>query len=332
VFVVNLAKGATGPPRPVRVIMDGEGGEPSVSIGPFVSDSDELERERDRHETRRLLYVALTRARDRLYLSSILKDGALQPGRGSLAEVLPESLKQLFPRAAAAFHELEAIAWEGQSGRSFQLRLCRPPAGPGPTSGRPTSSGADASEAFGSVHDPDRTVRCSVTEWLEPNDEPQSGSLGDGQESTAGLLVHRLLQAGVTLDGLDAMSLAARARELVRPEERATSPDLESTVAAAIVAWQRIRSRPDVDRLLNSGQCLHEVPFSLRREVGGRSIVLRGTIDCLIQRNDGSILVVEFKTGRRRAVHEQQLAVYVAAARSLFPESSVEGQIIYPAP
>src|SRR4029077_2920003 len=43
VFVVNLAKGATGPPRPVRVIVDGEGGEPSVSIGPFVSDSDEIE-------------------------------------------------------------------------------------------------------------------------------------------------------------------------------------------------------------------------------------------------------------------------------------------------
>ena len=43
---------------------------------------------REREETKRLLYVALTRARDRLYLSTALKDGRVQPGRGSLAEVL----------------------------------------------------------------------------------------------------------------------------------------------------------------------------------------------------------------------------------------------------
>ena len=36
VFVVNLAKGASGPPKPVRVIANGED-EPSVSVGPFVS-------------------------------------------------------------------------------------------------------------------------------------------------------------------------------------------------------------------------------------------------------------------------------------------------------
>ncbi len=78
VFVVNLAKGASGPPRPVRVTVDSQD-EPSVSVGPFVSDTDEAEKERERHETRRLLYVALTRARDRLYLASTLKEGAVRP-------------------------------------------------------------------------------------------------------------------------------------------------------------------------------------------------------------------------------------------------------------
>ena len=93
VFLVNLARGASGRPRPVRIVVDGEGGEPSVSIGPFLSETDEVEREREKQETRRLLYVAMTRARDRLYLYSALKDGVLVPGRGSLAEVLPDSLK-----------------------------------------------------------------------------------------------------------------------------------------------------------------------------------------------------------------------------------------------
>ena len=124
VFVVNLAKGASGPPRPVRVTVDSQD-EPSVSVGPFVSDTDEAEKERERHETRRLLYVALTRARDRLYLASTLKEGAFVPGRGSLAEVLPESLKVFFAGAANVFKEVDTIAWSGLSGREYTWRLCR---------------------------------------------------------------------------------------------------------------------------------------------------------------------------------------------------------------
>ncbi len=122
VFVVNLARGASGPPKPVRVIADGPDGEPAVSIGPFVSDTDEAEREREKQETRRLLYVALTRARDRLYLSTLLKNGELAAGRGSLAEVLPESLKRVFPAAATA--PGDAVTWTGHSGREFEFRVC----------------------------------------------------------------------------------------------------------------------------------------------------------------------------------------------------------------
>jgi hypothetical protein len=41
------------------------------------------------------------------------------------------------------------------------------------------------------------------------------------------------------------------------------------------------------------------------------------------------IQVLEFKTGRRTARHEQQLAIYVDAARALFPDKLVEGKLIY---
>jgi ATP-dependent helicase/nuclease subunit A len=122
VFVVNLARGATGIPRPIRVIVDGDE-DPSVSIGPYVSEMDEADREREKHETRRLLYVAVTRARDRLYLSSALKDGVMVAGRGSLAEVLPESLKALFVRAASA-PPGEAVEWTSAAGRTFTWRVC----------------------------------------------------------------------------------------------------------------------------------------------------------------------------------------------------------------
>jgi ATP-dependent helicase/nuclease subunit A len=126
VFVVNLAKGATGPPRPVRVIVDGDE-EPSVSVGPFISEMDELDREREGHETKRLLYVALTRARDRLYLSSVLKDGAMVPWRGSLAEVLPQSLRDLFAQAGSAPKGARTLTWTSSSGRRFDWRVCPVP-------------------------------------------------------------------------------------------------------------------------------------------------------------------------------------------------------------
>jgi ATP-dependent helicase/nuclease subunit A len=114
VFVVNLAKGASGLPRPVRVSGD------DVSVGPFVSESDEAERLREREETKRLLYVALTRARDRLYVGTSLKDGAFSAGRGSLGDVLPESFRSVFVRAA---QEVSAeVAWTSASGHTYTFR------------------------------------------------------------------------------------------------------------------------------------------------------------------------------------------------------------------
>jgi ATP-dependent helicase/nuclease subunit A len=95
VFVVNINRGTGGPRAPIRVLADGYG-TPSVSIGDFESEADEDQTPREREETKRLLYVALTRARDRLYLGGVVKNGAFKPGRGSLGEVLPPEVKALF--------------------------------------------------------------------------------------------------------------------------------------------------------------------------------------------------------------------------------------------
>ena len=88
-----------------------------VSVGPFVSDSDEDERFREREETKRLLYVALTRARDRLYVGTALKDGMFATGRGSLGEVLPDSFRALFVRAAQ--EPGPTVTWSSQSGQTY---------------------------------------------------------------------------------------------------------------------------------------------------------------------------------------------------------------------
>jgi ATP-dependent helicase/nuclease subunit A len=332
VFVVNLARGATGPPDPVRIIVDGEGETPSVSIGPFISETDEAERDREKQETRRLLYVAVTRARDRLYLSSPLKDGLFAPGRGSLAEVLPESVKELFNLAAGkgaenSQDEVPTLRWTSQSGKSYEWRICRTPeAGEeGPESMSRLASGRVA--RFSPVPR-GTTIRDSVTNWSEEIAASRIIDRSRIGNTTAGLLVHRLLQLR-RRPHPDSMVELAFARSLLRPEECAGIADVDAIVAEAVAAWRTLSGRHDVASLLSSGRVVHEIPFSMITSRDHGPVILRGTIDCIVQKDDGSFVIVEFKTGRHNPSHQRQLDLYVEAATALYSGARIIGRLIY---
>jgi len=272
VFVVNLAKGASGLPKPIRVSGS------DVSVGPFVSELDEEERIREREETKRLLYVALTRARDRLYLGTVLKDGELSLGRGSLADVLPASLRAVF--SAAAREAGAGVGWTAESGVRHGFAICREeqrdaPAAPPPAAADDRHGRAVSADRFDPLVDPGGIVRVSVT----------------GPEDVAA------------------------------PPAASTGGDI--IPAAATVRDQMMR-QPEAAVLLASGQPLFDVPFSLL-DTG----VLRGTIDCLVHRADGSVAVLVFKAGAPCAEHEAQLSICVRAARGLFPHGSATGHLIY---
>jgi ATP-dependent helicase/nuclease subunit A len=320
-----MSKGASGPPKPIRVVSNGDE-EPSVSIGPFVSDSDEADREREKHETRRLLYVAFTRARDRLYLASALKSGAMAAGRGSLGEVLPESLKALFARAATAFPECPTVAWTGSSGRTFELRLCRTPDEPVTRGSLADAESERPADLVGPCTVFSGPPRTSVTRWLEGTDFTSRSGSAPTSDLLVGRLVHRLLQHSVA----DDHRVVDRAKALVTADEWVTVEDADRLIDSAVDAWRAIRIRPEVVALLDGGRPYYEVPFSLELEEEKSRTILRGTIDCLVQNADGEITIVEFKTGGRRALHEHQLSIYVRAAAILFPSSRVGGRLIYP--
>jgi superfamily I DNA/RNA helicase len=93
-----MGRGTGGIRAPIRVT-DDAGGEASVAIADYQSEADEDVSAREREESKRLLYVALTRARDRLYLSATVKDGQCKMGKGSLGEVLPASVRARFVAA-----------------------------------------------------------------------------------------------------------------------------------------------------------------------------------------------------------------------------------------
>ena len=121
VFVVNLNKGTSPSRDPIRVVADPSVDLVSVSVGDFTSEADDDSIAKDREETKRLLYVALTRARDRLYLGSVVTDGRIHPGRGSLAEVLPASLLHLLEAT-------EKSVWASTSGDGHAFVRCVPSA------------------------------------------------------------------------------------------------------------------------------------------------------------------------------------------------------------
>jgi ATP-dependent helicase/nuclease subunit A len=128
VFVVNMGRGTGGARAPIRVAADTDG-QPSVAIADYQSEADEDAQAREREETKRLLYVALTRARDRLYLSATARDGVCRMGRGSLGEVLPSSIKALFATETPAGTG-RRVAWAGLDGNVHEF-LVPAPAHPG---------------------------------------------------------------------------------------------------------------------------------------------------------------------------------------------------------
>ena len=284
---------------------------------------DDDQTNKDREETKRLLYVAVTRARDRLYLGTVLKDGVVQPGRGSLAEVLPPSLLDRFSEAAAT----DVVQWRAAAGPDHALRVCRSSsAQTAPTTTVRQALPVSGESDFAPLDD--TVLRQTVASAIAAVDNPATIT-GDDVESDrlVGSLVHRLLQReGLAVD-VSGEWIAERLGPLIRVDESIAIADRDSLIRRATAAYQAFATLPELRKLYLSGTAFHEVPFSLL--VANR--IVRGTIDCLVRSADGDIAVLEFKTGRRRPEHEAQTALYEQAARALFPGSRVITQLLYAA-
>ena len=128
VFIVNIGKGSGGNRDDVRVAAApfsddaGESGEPQVTISDHESASDRDD-EKELEETKRLLYVALTRARDRLYLAGTMSAGKVTLQRGSLGRVLPPAL----PTLMAAPDQSDRLVWQGSSAAHVLRRVSAVP-------------------------------------------------------------------------------------------------------------------------------------------------------------------------------------------------------------
>ena len=328
VFLVDLARGTGGAAPAIRLIVDRGDGTPSVSVAPFRSEADDDKRLRDREEMKRLLYVATTRARDRLYLSATLT-GAVKVGFGSFAAVLPQSF---LAELSAAPGDADQLSWSGPGGRAHTFFLVGPDvAASGSRFSRPGSTDP-AGDQFLQWRPTGGPPRVQVTEIAATMPVGIASTGAAAADAVVGRLVHRMLQrdgedAKIDLEAPDA---EARVVKLMTGEERARQ-DHRQVVAEAAAIYGRALAHPDVAMLLD-GDCLFEVPFSMRRDdvdPGNGVVIVRGTIDCLCRAADGHLTVFELKTGRVQPHHERQLSFYVDAARALFPDTAIDGRVIY---
>lgn len=321
VFVVNLHRGSGGSPDPIRVFPTPFGRdedlEPAVSIGEHESDGDRDADAREAEENKRLLYVALTRARDRLYLAATVgADGRLSAGKGGMGRTLPPALAQLFTLALAGTDA--HVTWAGQTANHVFTVVQAAPEAP-VVSETARDAGAVVDDFVPLTADGARRVAATAAGGSPPPAHWRAEGV-DGSSIEAGVLVHRGLEAGT--DDLDA---------LLRDDERAQIDDVPRLLAAAREALACIRTHPEIITIFGDDAAIrsrrHEVPFSWRSLDG---TIVRGTFDCLVERTSGVIQVLEFKTGRPAPEHARQLETYVWSAQALFPGRVVEGLLVYP--
>jgi len=337
VFVVNLQNPGRGRHQGISVIDRSVDGEPEVAFR--STEGTKLEERRESEELRRLLYVAMTRARDRLYLAAqVGEDGFLKHATRSLAGLFPPSLRDVFPRAAAAAPDVDEVFWDAP-GQRFAFRVLRPDSGseslpalpappPPPLDRAPLTWPGEVRQAttYGALD----AATVIAPPSMDPTGRTPGAATSRTEDRIAGTLVHRLLQWAGPRQPSTAEWQEAYDR-LVRPEALVDVHDPALLRREVVRAAEALRNRTRLAELLAGGTCWYETPFSWRPPESP-GVVVRGTIDCLVVGPDGAMTVVEIKTGAPRPEHAAQLATYLEALRARHLDVHIRGEVVYSPP
>jgi ATP-dependent helicase/nuclease subunit A len=284
-------------------------------VEPLASELREQE-ERERQEYWRLLYVALTRAEERLFVGGALggaDDGG--PAEASWHRAVETALASL----GCTWHDDPRWGAAMRFGEQ-QLPMRRPPA---PASEAAMLPDWTQSQAPPEARPPRPLVPSALgdEDWIDPPPTAATRVAAD-----RGRLLHRLFER------LPAVS----------PEERAATADRWLELSAGVADPELRRSlvddactiiaEPAFADIFGS-QAFAEAPIAA---VTGDGSVVSGTVDRLVVADD-RIRVVDFKTGRTvpateseiPGAHLRQMAAYVAALEIIFPDRAVEAALLY---
>jgi len=280
-------------------------------------------------EYRRLLYVAMTRAEDRLYVCGY--NTKKTAPEGCWYELVQDGLSGIAEEQA--FDAARDLPQEGWQGTALVLES------PQRTAAKPDSDDAGATPDAGPLPDwalappaaepaPPRPLAPSRAPESEP---PVRSPLSDdgGAAYQRGRLIHRLLQ---TLPDLP----ADRRREAGRRYLESPSHQLDPAQAEAILEETlHIVEAPEFQQLFGPGS-RPEVPVVGLLDRGLGPEAASGQIDRLAVTDD-AIVIVDYKTNRPPPetpadvpqVYRDQLATYRRLVQRIWPDRRVETWLLW---
>jgi ATP-dependent helicase/nuclease subunit A len=284
-----------------------------------VAEARERSRAEAENEYRRLLYVALTRAIERLVVCGY--DGERKRPEGCWYDLVLDALKEVAVREPA--DDGDGELWRYRKGSAVGAALT--PAMPEddvvdlPTwlsDNAPSEPGALVALSPSTAHDETAVVR----------------AFGIGTERRKALArgthTHRLLQA---LPGIAPEARAEAARRYLRGAHELDDSERDEIIAQV----QRLLDDARFADLFRPGSRA-EVPIVGRITRGDRTMAVSGQIDRLMVTDD-AVLIADYKTNHpapRRieevpAAYIGQLALYRAVLTELFPNRAVRAALVW---
>jgi ATP-dependent helicase/nuclease subunit A len=307
---------------------------------PLLAQWREVSKDQEQAEAARILYVAITRARDRLILSEGPRGADWQT---QIRAVVGEAAIADFEGGQEAERVVETPAGKVTLRRADVLAKA-PVAGVEQAAPRvpieELAASARARLGFAAPAARELVTSPSALEDFErcprqyflrhelalPEGD-LAGATGDGGNASAlGTIAHAVLE-----------QFPARVTSREREAEIARLVDLHSA-GSGVGAGERRALVRDLSRYVASAEFVQragapgarrEAPFFLRLEDGGFTLFVRGRIDLLA--DDGARIVVGDYKYARAGEHDYrvQMKCYALAAREAYPERKVEAEIIY---
>ncbi len=283
--------------------------------------------EREAEEHKRLLYVAMTRAQDRLVVC-----GA-QMGKGE--GIMAEDSWYAYCRAAFERRDEQGEVETYQTSAGVEAMRFGPPP--------QTRAESQITKSDELVFIPDWAKqpqppeapalrRAAPSRWLDAEDDagPVLSPLADGgaQRYQRGLLIHTLLQSLPEIDGAARLGAARNFLE--------AQIDLDKTQCQEIIdAVFGVLNEPAFAALFGPDSRA-ELPISGRVSVLAENVILAGQIDRLVVTED-EVLVVDYKTNRpapkeAKAVslsYLQQMAAYRTLLKDVWPGHKIRCALLW---
>jgi ATP-dependent helicase/nuclease subunit A len=307
-----------------------------------VAEARDAVRRREMEEHNRLLYVALTRPRDRLYVAGF--EGPRGRDKGSWYEAvlagLDGVLTEAIDSAGRSVRRLELAQGTEPKAASDDTHAVIEPLAP-PAWARtdaprepglalpiaPSRLAPLESDAEGDPVEPRRIER--------RHDEPPAPSptvLAEGNRFLRGTITHALLQH---LPGLATSDRKAAAEAFVEARAAPLSQRARSSIVAETLA---VLAHPAFGPVFGPGSRA-EVPIAAEiapPDGVGRRVRLTGQIDRIVD-TGGDVLIVDFKTNRPPPMevadvseaYVLQLAAYRLALARIFPERVIRAALLW---